>query len=540
MRNTLRITSVVALFITVTFLFTRFVYKSNDSIPQDGALSAPPPTTYSKTTGTTDEKFMSFFPHGDFATQHEAVRNALRIALETNRTLILPQVRLGTKDIPWAPYPILQKHYESQDKESLKESCLSNTPNWRTEYQPCRDLNQWIELPWSTFFDLKALKTQFGIRVYERTWGHGWGAQEAMLAHVQLSSQDVVVIDPNSFPSNGSDWDVQDKQKVVDGNGWFSSIFGRGKVQDEVEASKKLLSPLKMLVTADQLLQLDERYIQFGSLVFGLRFQTSTSKKQSALQKGLRSTVFTSPNKFHETNLAAQKITAKMGGANIYNVIHMNLEAIIKTELANQRSMMMENAEIDGTTYVNHFKETHADGTPYLPLELLQQLDYPTQTELMVSLVRELTGDMPIHQALSAAMPFQESALKDLLSQRSVPERSTLLSACIQYRQDIDTRYPIYYMTNDIYPDLHTHPELFGPLLEAFPCTFTPNDMYSWGVVKRDWASKISGLNDPDVDYEGMLSPVVEILIARKGKETRSNNHMHYTHRNMTFRLFVL
>ncbi|KAK4513567.1 uncharacterized protein ATC70_005571 [Mucor velutinosus] len=521
MRNTLRITTVVALFVTVTFLFTHFVYKSNNSIPQDDALPAAvvaPPATHYRTASTTDEKFMSFFPHGDFATQHEAVRNAFRIALETNRTLILPQVRLGTSDIPWAPYPILQKYYESQDKESLKASCLSNTPNWRTEYQPCRDLNQWIELPWSTFFDLDALKTQFGIRVYERTWGHGWGVQESMLAHVQLSSQDVVVVDPNSFPSNGSDWDVQDKQKVVDGHRWFSGIFGgKGKVLDEVEASKKLVSPLKMLVTADQLLQLNERYIQFGSLVFGLRFQTSTSKKQSALQKGLRSTVFTSPNKFHETNLAAQKTTAKMGGANIYNVIHMNLEAVTKTELANQRSMMMENAEIDGTTYVEHFKESHADGTPYSSLELLQQLDHSTQTELMVSLVRELTGDMPIHQALSAAMPFQESALKDLLSQSAAPERSSLLSACIQYRKDIDTRYPIYYMTNDVYPDLHTHPELFGPLLEAFPCTFTPNDMYNWGVIKRDWASKISGLNDPYMDYEGVLSPVMEILIARKG-----------------------
>ncbi|EPB82903.1 hypothetical protein HMPREF1544_10339 [Mucor circinelloides 1006PhL] len=516
MRNTLRITSVVALFVTATFLFTHFVYKSKDSVSQDAP--AHPLSITKQTSTTTDERFMSFFPHGDFATQHEAVRNAFRIALETNRTLILPQVRLGTQDIPWAPYPILQKYYESQDKESLKTSCLSNTPNWRTEYQPCRDLNQWIELPWSTFFDFKALKTQFGIRVYERKWGHGWGVQESMLAHLQLSSQDVVIVDPNSFPSNGSDWDVQDKQKVVGGgNKWFS-LFAKGQQQlDEVEASKKLVSPLKMLVTADQLLQLDERYIQFGSLVFGLRFQTSTSKKQSALQKGLRSNLFTSPNKFHETNLAAQKITAKMGGDNIYNVIHMNLEAVTRTELANQRSMMMENAEIDGTTYVNHFKEEHPDGTPYSPLELLQQLDDQTQTELMVSLVRELTGDMPIHQALSAAMPFQESELKTLLSQSAAPQRSTLLSACINYRKDIDTRYPIYYLTNDVYVDIHTHPELFGPLLEAFPCTFTPNDMYSWGVTRRDWASRIPGLNDPDVDYEGMLSPIVEILVARKG-----------------------
>ncbi|KAG2197134.1 hypothetical protein INT46_003361 [Mucor plumbeus] len=517
MRNTLRITSIFALFVTITFLFTHFIYKSkniNQDYDDDNLLITKI-TKQTNIKASKDEKFMSFFPHGDFSTQHEAVRNAFRIALETNRTLILPQVRLGSKDIPWAPYPILQKYYESQDKELLKATCPNK--NWRTEFQPCEDINQWIELPWSTFFDLQALKTQFGIRVHERKWGHGWGTKESMLSHLELTHQDVVAVDPNSFPSNGSNWDIEDQQKVVDGGSksWLN-LFSSPLVQNEVEASTKLTSPLKMLVTSDQLVQLDERYIQFGSLVFGLRFQTSINKKQTALQRGLRSTVFTSPNQFQEINLASQKIIAKMGGSGIYNVVHMNLEAITKTELANQRDMMRENAEIDGTKYVDNLKEKYVNGTPYSPLELLQQLDNQTQTELMSSLVRELAGDMPIHQALSAAMPFQESELKYLLLNSYETKRSALLSACIKYRKTIDTRYPIYYLTNDVYLDINAHPELFGPLIEAFPCTFTPNDMYNWDVVKTDWASRIPDLNDPDVNYEAMLNPIMEILIARK------------------------
>ncbi|KAI8640424.1 hypothetical protein BD408DRAFT_419871 [Parasitella parasitica] len=513
MKNALRITSAVALFITVAFLFAHFVYKPKETIIETTPLIID--TKQPNVKASEHEKFMSFFPHGDFASQHEAVRNAFRIALETNRTLILPQVRLGTKDIPWAPYTILQKYYESQDKELLKATCLLDKKDWRTEFQPCGDLNQWIELPWSSFFNLKELNTRFGIRVLERKWGHGWGMHEPMLSHLKLTQHDIVAVDPTSFPSNGSDWDIQDQQKVINRGSW-SNLFTNSGQRNEVEASTKLATPLKTLVTSDKLLQIEERYIQFGSLVFGLRYQTKISKKQTKLQVALRSKVFTSPNQFNQINLVAEKITSKLGGSGIYNVMHMNLGDVTKTELVNQISMAREIAEIEGTAFVNHLKLEHADGVPYSPEELLQQLDHSAQNELMLSLVRELEGDMPIHQALSAALPFQKSKLKDL-TQQDQTKRSEMLLACIEYVKTVDNSYPIYYLTNDVYSDIDAHPEFFGPLVKAFPCTFTPVDMYNWGVIKKGWTSGIPELNDPDVDYEAMLSPIIEILVARQG-----------------------
>jgi hypothetical protein len=457
--------------------------------------------------------------YSDFATQHEAVRNAFRIALETNRTLILPQIRLGNKDIPWAPFTLLQKYYESQDKATLKNVCLHDKKNWRTTLHPCRDLDHWVEMPWSSFFDLDTVREQFGIRIHERTSGHGWGVYEPLLSHLDLTSADVVAVDPNSFPSNGSDWEVAEKWKPKALTSSFFNLFSSPQLNEE-EESLKLKSPLKVLIKSEQLLQMKQRYIQFGSLVFGLRFQTSINKQQRALQKALRSNVFVSPNQFHAVNAVAQSITQTMGGPGGYNVIHMNLETLVRIELENRRAMGHENAEIDGGTYVDTTVEVHPDGTPYSPLELLNQLDASTQYDMMVALVRELQGDMPINQAVSAGLPMRESLLKEYLHRSPVTrlanDRKSLLSACIDYRQKVDAQYPIYYLVNDIYSDIIAHPELFAPLIDAFPCTFTKHDIYGWGAVDSNWANAISQTSN--LNFENLLSPIVEILVARKGK----------------------
>ncbi|RCI01979.1 hypothetical protein CU098_011723, partial [Rhizopus stolonifer] len=394
------------------------------------------------------------------------------------------------------------KYYESQDRDILKLACAKKHDNWYTQYQPCRDLNQWVELPWSSFFDLKAVTDQFGIRIIERAWDHGWGVEEQKLSHLGLKQDQVIVVDANSFPSNGSDWELKEQISVVN-------------IEQETQQSLTLKSPLKTLVTSEQLLNLKHRYIQFGSLVYGLRYQTNISKQQTALQKALRSTLFTSPNQYGIINNVARRIVQALGGTGKFNVIHMNLEAILRVELQNRASMSRENAEIDGKSFVDKTVYTDAEGIPLKGNELLKQLSNQDQSDLMSALVRELNGDMPINQAISAALPFQPSLLKDFLSVSSIKEsRKDLLAACIDYRTRIDPRYPIYYLTNDVYEDIVAHPELFGPLTKTFPCTFTKHDIYEWGVVNANWANQINLLQD--VDYEDILSPIVEILVARE------------------------
>ncbi|KAI8067277.1 hypothetical protein BDF21DRAFT_112256 [Thamnidium elegans] len=458
---------------------------------------------------SSDEKFMSFFPHGDFATQHEAVRNALRIALETNRTLILPQVRLG-KTWDWQPFAILSKYYQSQDKQVLKTACRLNQPNWMTNYQPCQQLNQWIELPWSTFFDLEVLRNDFSIRIIERTSHHNWGAHDSLIP--LLKPEQVIVIDPTSFASNGSDWGPKTK---IDTS--FFSRFSSTKATDEEKDSLKLTTGLKNVIRSQDLIQINQRYIQFGSLVYGLRFLTNASQHQSALQRALRSNVFVSPNQFHAVNQVSQTIVNALGGAGTYNCMHMTIGDLVKTELLNQISMKRENAAIKRIKFVDETKFSDDHGQPYNVTQLLNQLNPDAQFDLMTALVRELNGDMPINQAVSVALPLKNSLLRDLLSEPYLKNRQTLLDACIDYRKAVDARYPIYYLSNDVYKDIHQHLKLFGPLVKAFPCMFTKNDLYKWGLVDSKWAERIHGLNDLEVDYDDLLSIIVEILVARKG-----------------------
>lgn len=441
--------------------------------------------------------------------------------------MILPQLRLG-KNKDWAPFPVLQKHYESQDKETLKSICQQKkSSDWRTDYQPCQDLNDWIEVPWSTFFDLDLVRDQHNVRVHERKVGHGWGMDDPTTFHLGLSRDDVIVVDPTSFPSNGSDWEMieqlqQQQQKSNNKAGFKDRFFStQDGLSQEERDSMTLRLPLKNMVNTTQLLQMDQKYIQFGSLVYGLRFLTSGSKQLVALQKAMRKDVFVVPNQFQPVTQVAKTITKTLGGVEVYSAIHMTMDALARIELENQKMLKKENAEIQGKRFVDTTKVAHADGTPYSVQELLDQLSPKIQTELMSALVRELKGDMPINQAISASLPLEDSSLRDLLSSPSSLEtsRRSLLTACIDYRKTEDKTFPIYYLSNDVYDDIIAHRELFGPMIDAFPCTFTKNDIYEWGVVNSNWAKNIYSLTDQDVDYEKLLSPVVEMLVARDGKE---------------------
>ncbi|KAI7898304.1 uncharacterized protein BX663DRAFT_525373 [Cokeromyces recurvatus] len=510
MKRSIR-TSIIAAIALIFFFFAYNVLQTNRlartlSKDQNEQIIEYEPTQFIEV--NPDEKFMSFFPHGDFTEQHEAVRNALRIAVETNRTLILPQLRLGKKHIPWAPFPILQKYYELQDRELLKSLCATNVKDWRLEYHSCDDLNEWIEVPWSTFFDLNVLRNQFKIRIYERTWGHGWGNKEAVLSH--LGPFDVVALDPTSFPSNGSDWDTSKQQHAFSSNNRFFDTMRSLRSLNEVKFSLELKRPLKMLVTSRQLKNIKERYIQFGSLVYGLRFQTSTNKIQSELRKALRTNIFVTPNELPLVDEVANKVVSELGGARQFNMIRLNLKSLAMIELENQRSLKKIQAEIEGKPYVDFMIKSDMTG-----LELLKQLDHSIQTELMTSLVRELLGDMPIDQAITAASSVRNSILKQVLTITGLTDRESLLLACIDYKKNVDTKFPIYFLTNDIYDDVVAHPELFGPLLKVFPCTFSKKDMYNWGIIKPNWAKNaLKGIKN--INHESMLSPIVEILIARK------------------------
>ena len=104
--------------------------------------------------------------NSDFPEQQECFRNGIRLALETNRTIIAPMLRIN-KSYPWMPFEDLAKRYEAQDKKILRSLCSSNQRNWRTELEPCETIDEWTEIPWSSIMDLEAIKKDYGVRIIE-------------------------------------------------------------------------------------------------------------------------------------------------------------------------------------------------------------------------------------------------------------------------------------------------------------------------------------------------------------------------------------
>lgn len=392
-----------------------------------------------------------------------------------------------------------------------------------TQFQPCIELNEWIELPWSTFYNLDRLRKEFKLRIIERVYDHGWGSNDKLTPFIR--EEEVIVVDPTSFPSNGSDWESMGQTMVKSSSeGLFSRFFSVKK--NEEGESLKLKSGLKNVIRSEDLMGIEEKYIQFGSLVYGLRFLTSLSPQQTALQQGIKDAgVFLIPDRFYAVNQVSQAIIETLGGEKKFNSIQLSFAQLVMTELINQMNMKRENALIEGQEFKDDTKFSFEDGRAYGGKELLDQLSSKGQTELMSAVVRELSGDMPINQAISAGLPLKESLLKELINSKqpvsnSIQSRHKLLLACIDYRKAVDARYPIYYLSNDVYnDDIYAHLELFGPMIKSFPCTFTKHDMYNWNKIDKDWVKKVSVFRDPDVDYEKLISPIIDILVASKGKQ---------------------
>ncbi|KAI8331561.1 hypothetical protein BC941DRAFT_438708 [Chlamydoabsidia padenii] len=421
------------------------------------------PTT-KRTTGSPRHgtKYLSWLPHGEFTDQHEAFRNAIRLGKELDRTVIAPMLRLG-KPLPWQPFDTLAHSYTfSQNKQQLNETCHTND-------QACNTMNDWTEIPWSSLFDLKAISSEFGIPIIERTQGHGWGIDESALVD---TITDVVVVDVLTFIENAT---------LHNGQG------RRGK-----SSVKQDSLPLKTVIRPQQWDTLTHRqYIQFGSLSSTARYQVHTTSQQMALRKALNRHLLVSPNQMVPLKQQADKVIETLGGVNHFSSLRLDLAKVIALDA-----------------------RVNKDGAL-----TMDDLDTQTQKELMDAVVLEVFGDIPINQAVSAALPVKpDSDLANVLSQPTSLERKKLLEACINYRQHYEERYPIYYLVNDHIPSPASRPDIYGPLLSFFPCLFTKHDMKQWGKLDMStWISSHPVLQEKGVDYEKMLDFILDILIAGQG-----------------------
>lgn len=439
----------------------------------------------------------------DFPEQQEAFRNGLRLALETKRTIIAPMLRIN-KIYPWLPFEDLAKRYEAQDKIQLAQACDAKIKNWRTELEPCDTMNDWFEIPWSSIMDLDIIKKEYGIRIIERTQGHGWGVHESAL-NGPIAPEDVAIIDVMSFKENGTNWERIDTENPEKKENRFSSW-----IQSHF-LSKKLTEPLKYVLTPDKLLERNEMIIQFGALNSAARYSTSTSEIQLDLRKAMMKTRFNVPNQLSQLTEQSNAIVSALGGKFQYSTLILNLSKLVALDA---RAGTVQNLAVDG----NNNKQVEVQDLT------MDDLSEKAKKELMEAVVLEIFGDIPINQAVSAAMPIQSgSKLAGLLnlgrSLNSPKDRRQLLEACVDYHKNVENRYPVYYLMNDMGISPETRLDIFGPLLKMFPCIFSTDDMKKWGIQTDSWATGQPELNDPAINYEKLLQPLLDILIAGKGKQ---------------------
>ncbi|KAI7870466.1 hypothetical protein BDF14DRAFT_1879425 [Spinellus fusiger] len=466
----------------------------------------PPTVVYD----TSQETYLSYFPHGGFIEQHEAFRNAIRIALETNRTIIAPALRLG-KTHPWAPFGVLAKRYQAQDKQQLHSLCTDpEATHWRLQLEPCKTLNDWTEIPWSTLFDIELLYQHFGIRVVERD-GHGWGREESALGG-HVSASEIAIVDTMTFSTNGTALEHTETVKPRWIFSWrHSGEEAQANGSKDREAMFTLTKPLSRVFRSYQLAALQhQRLVQFGSLAFSMRYETTTNQQQAALRYGLSSHVFVRPDRLSVLKETAHAIVMRMGGANRFSVLHINLSHLAATE-----SQYADDLKKKGySTVIEQEEKEREEGK-----SLFHLLSEEKKKEMMAAVVLQVSGEIPIDQAISAAMPLESSQLLTLLQQKHlhgiVGSRKEWLEACVDYHRIIDSRYPVYYLVNDGMHEPNTHPDFLKPLTDTFPCTFSKSDMLRMGIINTTWTHRQPGWLDT-VDYEDLLGPVVDILIAGK------------------------
>lgn len=87
----------------------------------DGEIDTQTPLPEFKPSSS-DEKFITFAPHSGLTNQRSTFANAYTLAYLLNRTLLLPDVRLG-RPIPWKEPGVLRPWLERESKPALLNSC---------------------------------------------------------------------------------------------------------------------------------------------------------------------------------------------------------------------------------------------------------------------------------------------------------------------------------------------------------------------------------------------------------------------------------
>ncbi|KAI7882329.1 hypothetical protein K492DRAFT_206207 [Lichtheimia hyalospora FSU 10163] len=454
---------------------------------------------------SSDESFITYAAHGDFLEQYKALRSGARLAFETNRTLLVPALHLSP--------PSRKNGSDIQDTEWLNDE-------------------PWIEIPWSKIIDIEAPLKEFGIRIRDKTTEPD--ASFVHWIHITKSSKLDSLKATESRTRRFTMW----LQKPLASYPTTSSTLGTSPLEVQHINHLKELRALR------------ERYVHCGVISSGV-FKNAFNKErqQLTLHAAMSRHLLLKPDGLTFINEAAQTIIDKLGGQRQFNTLFLNLAKYMSVTTTSSSSSTSNGSSSSLSSFTTTI--TNATTTSSSNISITNQQHRrrpmtmtPEQKEILASFRRHLKktkshamkdiasdilSTMSIDQSVAAAMPVQpKTSLYDHLPvwKSMFPERrQSLLDACLTYRRDVDPGYPILYLVSDL--DLQSSTaalDIYRPLLDAFPCTFSKTDMYHWGTLDSNWWQNVhqvisarSNESNGVMDYNQVLSPLLNLMIGGQG-----------------------
>lgn len=277
----------VALFMTCLYLFSPSI-RSTGGAPNSTAKPAKGlsldvgPTSFQHKAG---RKYLGYNTHSGYHNQRIALENALTLAKLTNRTLLLPPVRLGSA-VPWISYDKMRGRLQQSNKIGL-EHC-KDFKEQDLLPRECMGYYDWTEVHWKLFVDVKRLGEN---NVVDR-----WDESDTFL-------KEKLNLDPS-----------RDVRALKESDLYTYRFY-------DSPDDREPLVKFRQRVELQDLQAIDAPVLQLGSMFGTSRLRTVEESNWEVRSANRQAMVFHNPT----LNALTDHIRDRLGGTTVYLGVHMRL-----------------------------------------------------------------------------------------------------------------------------------------------------------------------------------------------------------------------
>lgn len=230
-------------------------------------------------------KYLAYLPHSGFHNQRIALENAFVLAYASNRTLLIPPIRLGNKPIRYVEYDTLSQYHELSGREGLKH-CL-HIPAYVSRPLECSHYSESSYLSWTSLVDFASLYAHVPHR-HTPSMSPNWSS-----TYMDLTPADIYTLKDES----------PYQYRFVDA---ISSASQRqDKYQEDVHISR--------------LLSIEQTLLQFGTLFGTTRLVLANPDNLFVQDTIRRQMAFTNQDLLRVANAISQSL------GNSFSAVHLRL-----------------------------------------------------------------------------------------------------------------------------------------------------------------------------------------------------------------------